>query len=141
MQLVTFERMLIERLNASGQVEAKSYHELGLNAIYGITVKARGGTVYFRMTKGSGTGDPPMTDDERAEHDAYVTRASAGKQVPRGQSDAGVDRTVSDLIRDVLAADLPPTAVRVEGPADGREQPGAKIVFDTGAEIYMVPTA
>jgi hypothetical protein len=139
MQLVTFEKMLVERLNATGQVEVKTYHELGASLLYGVVVRGFGGTVAVRLTKGSGTGDPKPTGQEQAEHDAYVARATTGKQTPRSQSSPDVDRKVSDLIRDVLAADLPPGAVRVEGPADGRERPGAKIVFDTGAEIYATP--
>ncbi|WP_344613370.1 hypothetical protein [Dactylosporangium salmoneum] len=138
---MTFERMLIERLNATGQVKAQSYHEAGASLLYGVLLRAGSGNVAVRLTKGSGTGDPKPTEQEQAEHDAYVARAAAGKQAPRSQSDADLDRKVSNLMRDVLAADLPPTAVGVEGRADGRERPGVKIRFDTGAEIYMTPVA
>jgi hypothetical protein len=139
MQLVTFERLLIERLNATGKVQARSFHELEANLLYGVAVRVGGGMVAVRLTKGSGTGDPKMTEAEQAEHDAYVALASAGKASPRTQS-AQV-RLVEDLMRDVLAADLPPSATEVEGPADGRQQPGVKIRFDTAAEIYMTPLA
>jgi hypothetical protein len=139
MQLVTFEHLLIDRLNASGQVEAKSYHTVGVNLLYGIVVRVGGGTVAVRLTKGAGTGDPAMTEDERAEHEAYVVRAGESKTAPRSQATQAQVRKLEDLIRDVLAADLPQGAVRVEGPADGRERPGVKVVFSTGAEIYLTP--
>jgi hypothetical protein len=141
MQLVTFERMLVERLNATGQVQARSFHDAGANLIYGIVVRVDGGTVAVRLTMGSGTGDPAMTDDERALHDAYVVRAGQSKAAPRSQANPAQVRKLEDLMRDVLAADLPSGAAEVEGPVDGRQIPGVKIRFVTGAEIYMVPVA
>lgn len=140
MQLVTFEQMLVDRLNASGQVEAKSYHTVGVNLLYGIIARVDGGTVAVRLTKGAGTGDPAMTEDERELHDAYIVRAGQSKTVARSQATPAQVRTLEDLIRDVLAVDLPPAAVSVEGPGDGRQIPGVKTRFDTGAEIYAVPT-
>jgi hypothetical protein len=140
MQLVTFEKMLVERLNATGQVEARSYHELGAGLLYGLVVKAGGGTVAVRLTKGSGTGDPKPDEAEQAEHEAYVVRAASGRSSPRSQATPAQVRQLEDLLRDVLAAGLPLGAVRVEGPADGRDRPGVKVVFGTGAEIYLTPT-
>jgi hypothetical protein len=123
MQLVTFEEMLKTRLNAAGQVQARNYHDAGANLIYGIVVRVDSGTIAVRLTKGSGTGDPAMTDDERALHDAYVVRADQSKTALKSQADPEQVRKLEDLMRDVLAADLPPGATEVEGPADGRQIP------------------
>lgn len=138
MQLVTFEAMLVERLNATGQVQAKSYMAGSFPALYGVMVQVDGGVVPFRLTKGAGTGDPPMTDDERTLHDANVARLTQGTP-PRLQHTTAQIRKAEDLIRDVLAADPPPDSILVEGPADGRERPGVKVRFSTGAEIYAIP--
>lgn len=138
MQLVTFETMLVERLNATGQVQAKSYMAGSHPALYGVLVQVDGGVVPFRLTMGAGTGDPAMTDAERALHDANVARLKPGTP-PRLQHTPEQIRKAEDLIRDVLATDPPPTSVLVEGPVDGRERPGVKVRFITGAEIYVVP--
>lgn len=140
MQLVTFEAMLVDRLNAAGQVEARSFQAANYPALYGIFVEVDGVTVPFRLTKGSGTGDPPFTDEERALHDANVARLQESTP-PRMQYPPAARRKAEDLIRDVLAADPPPSSVLVEGPVDGRDKPGVKIRFDTAAEIYIVPVA
>jgi hypothetical protein len=138
MQLVTFETMLVERLNATGQVQAKSYMAGLYPALYGVIVQVDGGVVPFRLTMGAGTGDPPMTDEERALHDANVARLKPGTP-PRVQHTAAQIRKAEDLIRDVLAVDPPPASVLVEGPVDGRERPGVKVRFVTGREIYVIP--
>ena len=138
MQLVTFEAMLVDRLNATGQVQARSFMAADFPALYGVLVQVDGATVPFRLTKGSGTGDPTMTDAERALHDANIARLKGGAP-PRMQYSPQQRRKAEDLIRDVLAVEPPPASVFVEGPVDGRDRPGVKVRFDTGAEIYVVP--
>ncbi|WP_426513273.1 hypothetical protein ACPPVO_23210 [Dactylosporangium sp. McL0621] len=138
MQLVTFEQALVGRLNGSGQGEVKSYHELNARWLYGLVVKTHDGTVAFRITKGSGTGDPKPTEEEQAAHDAYVARAGAGKVEPSAKGMDAAAAKISTLMRDVLAAVMLPGAVRVVGPGAG-DQPGVKVVFSTDAEIYVRP--
>ncbi len=138
MQLVTFETMLVDRLNATGQVEARSFQAASYPALYGLLVKVDGAVVPFRLTKGSGTGDPAMTENERELHDANVARMKGGTP-PRTQYTLEQRRKAEDLIRDVLAVDPPPTAVLVEGPIDGRTIPGVKVGFRTGADVYCGP--
>lgn len=140
MQLVTFEQMLVERLNATGQVRARSFRDANYPALYGALVEMDGATVPFRMTKGSGTGDPVMTAAERELHEANVARMKGGTP-SRMQYSLEQRRKAEDLIRDVLAVDPPPASVLVEGPGDGRDIPGVKVGFRTGAEVYCVPVA
>ncbi len=138
MQLVTFEAMLVDRLNATGRVQAKSFQAASYPALYGVLVQVDGALVPFRLTKGSGTGDPAMSDNERELHDANVARMKGGTP-PRMQYTLEQRRKAEDLIRDVLAVDPPPRAVLVEGPVDGRDRPGVKVRFVTMAEIYISP--
>lgn len=140
MQLVTFEAMLVDRLNATGQVQAKSFMAADYPALYGVLVQVDGAVVPFRLTKGAGTGDPTMTDAERALHEANLARLKEGSP-PRMQFTPAQQRRAEDLIRDVLAVDPPLASVFVEGPVDGRDRPGVKVRFGTGAEIYAVPVA
>ncbi|MFB9187313.1 hypothetical protein ACFFX1_55090 [Dactylosporangium sucinum] len=140
MQLTTFEALLKERLQATGQVEVKTYQEISAPFLYGIMVRVDGGTVAFRITMGSGTGDPPPTAEEQAAHDANVARLDPKASMPRLQATSEQVRKAEDLIRDVLAADLPDGATEVEGPVDGRQLPGVKLRFRTASEIYVVPT-
>lgn len=137
-QLTTFEAMLVDRLNATSKVQAKSFQAGSYPALYGVLVHVDGVTVPYRLTKGSGTGDPAMTEAEQAAHDANVARMKPGSP-PRLQFAPESERKASDLIRDVLAADPPPGSVLVEGPIDGREQPGVKVRYETASEIYIVP--
>ncbi|GAA0719752.1 hypothetical protein Drose_06050 [Dactylosporangium roseum] len=139
MELVTFEALLKERVEATGQVEVRTFMELSVPFLYGLVIKVDGGAVAFRLTKGSGTGDPPATGEEQAAHDANVARLDPKATMPRLQHTPERVQKASGLIRDVLAADLPAGAVGVEGRADGRELPGVKVVFKTGSEIYVVP--
>lgn len=136
MQLVTFEAMLIERLNATGKVQARSFMAEGYPALYGVLVQVDGAIVPFRLTRGSGTGDPAMTEAEREAHDANVARLGEGKQ-PRSQHPPERSRKVEDLIRDVLAVDLPTSPLFADGLAVDR--PGMKVRFLSGAEIYVTP--
>lgn len=138
MQLVTFERMLEDRLNATGQVQATSFGAAGFPRLYGLLVQVDGGMIPMHMTAGSGTGDPKMTDDERAAHDARVAGLKPGNP-PRQQFAPAALRKVEELIREVLLADLPPAAVAVVGAVDGREEPGVKVRFETGWECYVKP--
>lgn len=138
MQLVTFEAMLVDRLNATGLVQAKSFKSGDYPAMYGVLVQVDGAVVPFRLTMGAGTGDPQMTGDERALHDANLARLKPGTP-PRLQFTPAQQRKAEDTIRDVLAVDPPSRSVLVEGPVDGRERPGVKVRFITGAENYAVP--
>lgn len=140
MQLVTFEAMVVDRLNAAGQVRARSFMAANYPALYGVLVQVDGATVPFRLTKGAGTGDPVMTGEEQALHDANLARLNEGTP-PRMQYTPVQKRKAEDLIRDVLAADPPPASVLVEGQSDGRDKPGVRVRFDTGADIYCVPVA
>jgi hypothetical protein len=137
-QLTTFEAMLVDRLNATGQVQAKSFMAGSFPALYGVLVLVDGATVPYRLTKGSGTGDPPMTEAEQEAHAAHLAAVKEGNP-PRLQFTPAQERKASDLIRDVLAVDPPPGSVHVEGPVDGREQPGVKVRYSTASEIYIVP--
>jgi hypothetical protein len=81
-QLTTFEAMLVDRLNATGQVQAKTFMDASYPALYGILIKVDGATVPYRLTKGSGTGDPPMTDAEQEAHAAHVHGPVDGREQP-----------------------------------------------------------
>lgn len=140
MQLATFEQMLIDRLVASGRVKAaRSFGDSGYPLLYGVLAEVDGGTVPLHLTRGSGTGDVEATDDERAAHAAKVAELKSGTP-PRAQYGPAQQAVVEAAVRDVLLDPMPPCAVLVEGQADGRERPGVKVRFDTGAEIYVVPT-
>ncbi|MER7280435.1 hypothetical protein ABT369_38960 [Dactylosporangium sp. NPDC000244] len=138
MQLVTFEQELVGRLNRSGQAQAKSYHELNARWLFGTVVRTGDAEVAYRITKGSGTGDPKPTEDEQALHAEYVTRAASGKADPSSRGASAAAEKISALIRDVLAAEPLPGAVGVVGPGDS-DKPGVKVVFNTDAEIYVRP--
>ncbi|UWP85860.1 hypothetical protein Dfulv_17075 [Dactylosporangium fulvum] len=135
---MTFEALLKSRLEQAG-AEVRTFQEAGVGFLYGILVRTRGSAATVRLTKGSGTGDPVATEAEQAAHAVNVARLDAVKGAPSATHGVDGARPVEDLMRDVLAADLPPTAVEVEGPADGRTKPGVKIRFRSGSEIYMTP--
>jgi hypothetical protein len=139
MQLVTFEEMLKTRLEASGGVRSvKTYMEVASPEWYGLVVEVDGGTVPVRLTRGSGTGDPPMSGAEQAAHDANIARGVKGNK-PQLRHGAQQVQAVEVLIREVLAADPPLASTLVEGRVDGRELPGVRVRFETGLEIYAKP--
>jgi hypothetical protein len=132
--------MVVDRLNATGQVQARSFMAASYPALYGVIALVDGAQVPFRLTKGAGSGDPVMTGEERALHDANLARLKEGAP-PRMQYTPAQQRKAENLIRDVLAADPPPASVLVEGQSDGRDKPGVRVRSDTGADIYCVPVA
>lgn len=136
MQLVTFEAMLVDRLNADGRAQARSFGDLSYPFLYGVAVQVDGGTVPIRLTRGSGTGDPKMTEGERAAHDANIARLKDSRPARMSFTPAQ-ERKASDLIREVLAADLPTLPLFAEELAGSRS--GMKVRFSTGAEIYLTP--
>jgi len=139
MQLVTFEEMLKTRLEASGGVRSvKTYRDVAYPEWYGLIVEVDGGTVPIRLTRGSGAGDPPMTEAEQAAHDANIARGTKGNK-PQLRYGPPQVQAVETLIREVLAADPPPASTLVEGRIDGRELPGVRVRFESGLEIYAKP--